>query len=138
MCQKPVSLLFLFRQKIRTYSTKDRLPSVLLRRTNSEGKDGLVERAILDHVVERRDDLVDRDGIVGQSKDSIKLACQVKRKKKINSTPPVNVNKESRNGPKAKASPGSLVDSAKSCFLTVMSPMLSTSFEMKPSRDPDP
>ena len=40
--------------------------------------------------------------------------------------------------PKAKAKPGSLVASAKSWFLMVMSPMVKTSRETKPSMEPEP
>lgn len=42
------------------------------------------------------------------------------------------------NLPKAKARPGSLVDSAKSWSLTVRSPMVMTSRSMIPSRLPEP
>lgn len=42
------------------------------------------------------------------------------------------------NLPKAKASPGSLVASAKSCLLMVMSLMVMVSWQTKPSSEPEP
>jgi hypothetical protein len=39
-----------------------------------EGEDGFVQQALVQHVVERRDDLVDTDGIVSQAHDAIESA----------------------------------------------------------------
>jgi hypothetical protein len=39
-----------------------------------EGEDGFVQQALVQHVVDRRDDLVDTDGIVSQAHDAIESA----------------------------------------------------------------
>lgn len=56
-------------------STKGRL-ALLRIRTEPEGKDLLVEEALVDHVVEGRDDVRDGDGVVAEAEDSVKLAAE--------------------------------------------------------------
>jgi len=50
-----------------THTTEDGLSSVLLRRSDSERKDGLVKETLVDHVVERRNSSSDGDVVVGES-----------------------------------------------------------------------
>lgn len=52
-------------------TTKDNLALTLLV-GQVEGKDGLVQELLVDHLVEGGDDVVDRDGVVGQAHDTIK------------------------------------------------------------------
>jgi len=39
-----------------------------------EAKDGLVDQALVDKVVEGRDDTLDGDGVIAETKDTVKLA----------------------------------------------------------------
>lgn len=55
-------------------TTKDGLTSVGLARPETEGEDRLVKQVLSEHVVEWRDDVVDRDSIVGETQDTVKLA----------------------------------------------------------------
>jgi hypothetical protein len=61
-------------ERVLVDASKDALATVLFRRPESEGEDGLVQQLLVDHVVERRGDLVDGDIVVRQSEDAIKLA----------------------------------------------------------------
>lgn len=54
-------------------TTESGLSSILLGRSESETKDGLIEELLVEHVVEWRDNVVDRDGIVGETKDTVEL-----------------------------------------------------------------
>lgn len=106
-------------------------------RAEPEGKDGIVEEALVDHLVEGGDDTGDRDGVVGETENtvcgegvgSVSTSSNGKGREQESNAP---------NFPNANANPGSLVDSAKSCFLTVKSPIVSVSCEMIPSRAPEP
>lgn len=40
-------------------------------RAEPEGKDGVVEETLVDHVVERRDDMLDRDRVVSETEDTV-------------------------------------------------------------------
>ena len=53
--------------------SKDGLTAILFRVTHPEGEDRLVQQSLIDHVVERRRNLVDRDGIIGQSQNPIEF-----------------------------------------------------------------
>lgn len=99
-----------------------------------EGEDGGVEEALLDHVVEGGDDVLDGDVVVGESEDSVCISPS----SSAHSKGVDEQAEDSPNLPNAKASPGSTVDSAKSWFLISRSPMLRTSLEMIPSREPLP
>jgi hypothetical protein len=53
--------------------SKDGLTAILFRVTHPEREDGLIQQSLIDHVVERRRNLVDRDGIIGQSQNPIEF-----------------------------------------------------------------
>lgn len=46
----------------------------LVRVSQVEGEDGLVQKSLLQHVIERRNNLVDGDGVVAQSENTVKPA----------------------------------------------------------------
>jgi hypothetical protein len=52
-------------------TAKRGLTTVTLRGTNAKREDRLIEEAVIDHVVERRYDTVDRDSIIGKAKNTI-------------------------------------------------------------------
>jgi hypothetical protein len=76
----PVSLpperdvIHLALKRVLVDASKNALATVLFRRSEPEGEDGLVQQLLVDHVVERRGDLVDGDVVVRQSEDTVKLA----------------------------------------------------------------
>lgn len=51
-------------------TTKDNLALALLV-SQVEGKDGVIQELLVDHLVEGGDDVVDRDGVIGQTQDTI-------------------------------------------------------------------
>lgn len=55
-------------------SAEDSFASILLRATETEREDGLIEQVLREHVVEGRDNVVDRDGVVTETEDTVKLA----------------------------------------------------------------
>lgn len=66
-------------------TAKHGLASILFRGAETEGEDGLVDQLLVDHIVERRDNVVDtavssiandnsRDGVVAETEDTVKFA----------------------------------------------------------------
>lgn len=56
------------------HTAKDSLATVLLRVTKVESELGLIQKTLVDHLVEGRDDTVDADRVVGETEDTVKLA----------------------------------------------------------------
>lgn len=54
--------------------TKHRLPPILLRAAETEREHRLVEKTLSEHVVKGRDDVVDRDGVIAHTEDTVELA----------------------------------------------------------------
>jgi len=55
-------------------STKYSFTTILLRWTNTEREQGLVEKTLVDHVIERWDNTVDRDRVICKTQDAVELA----------------------------------------------------------------
>ena len=69
---------------ILVHATEDalRLRALVIGIGEVEGEDGLVDQTLVDHVVERWDDLVDGDGVVSETHDTVK-AAEGKRKARL-------------------------------------------------------
>jgi hypothetical protein len=76
--------------------------------------------------------VVNRDGVISETKNA------VEPDRTYGSARTLTRSIHSTYLPKANARPGSLVASAKSWFLMVMSPMVIVSLETKPSIEPEP
>ena len=112
-------------------TTKSSLSSVFLRGSHAESEHRFVEETLVHKVVEWRDDVVDGDGVVSKTEDTVESRYRG-----------LKGGGQGAEGvtylPKAKARPGSFVASAKSMPFTVRSPIVKTSFETKPSMEPEP
>lgn len=93
-------------------ATKDGL-ALLRVAAHPERKDGLVEEALVDHVVERRDDVLHRDRVVPETEDAV-YEGQASVSAAAHEAKCREPRADSPNLPKANVKPGSTVDSAKS------------------------
>ena len=113
-------------------STEGGLTTILFGGTNAEGEDRGVNQLLVDHLIERWGDVVHGDGVISKTENTVEPWREMSAAKFMGYSERVT------HLPKAKARPGSLVASAKSWPLMVMSPMVSTSLETKPSMEPLP
>lgn len=126
-------------------STEDSLTPIVLRVADAEREDGAVEQTGINHLVEGRLDVVDGDGVICETKDTVESRCGVGSE----GQGVINMGRSRyeiryRRGrwgthlPKAKVKPGSWVASAKRIDLVVKSPIVKSSWETTPDNEPEP
>ena len=65
------NIVELARESTGVNASKDRLTTILLGRTKTEGENRFIEKALLDHLVEGRGNTIHGDGVVRETKDTI-------------------------------------------------------------------